>query len=116
MNLSAFALGNCAYNDTCLIFWSAEWAPPTAIAALKDAESSVCMPCLETIIQPHILHTGHIGMCGVPRKNGGVLYCKVVIQYNKAMFVPQVLKNSRINIESSNTVCCAQCGNRLSCG
>ena len=41
VNLSAFTLGKCAHNDTCLIFWLVEWVPPTAIAALKDAESSM---------------------------------------------------------------------------
>ena len=41
MNPFAFTLGKCAHNDTCLIFWLVEWVPPTAIAALKDAESSM---------------------------------------------------------------------------
>ena len=44
VSLFIFALQKCALNDTCLILWLAQWAPPTAIAGLKDAESSMHAP------------------------------------------------------------------------
>ena len=86
MNLSAFALGNCAYNDTCLIFWSAEWAPPTAIAALKDAESSMRMPCLATIIQPHILHTRQTVAWMVHTTQNREVNMPTVVKYGGALW------------------------------
>ena len=76
MILFIFALQKCALNDTCLILWLAQWAPPTVIAGLKDAESIMHAPplhaplhiyalhmlCLATIIQPHIVYESHTGM------------------------------------------------------